>query len=130
MHAIGEIENLTLLGSGALNATGNALGNVLIGNSGNNILAGGAGADTLNGNWGADTMFGGAGNDAYVVDNVGDVVNEIGGDGTDTVQSWISFSLADPVRAIGEIENVTLLGSGALNATGNDLGNVLIGNSW
>ena len=63
------------------------------------------------------------------VDNAGDVVNETGGDGTDTVQSWISFSLADPVRAIGEIENVTLLGSGALNATGNDLGNVLIGNS-
>ena len=129
VHAIGEIENLTLLGSGALNATGNALGNVLIGNSGNNILVGGAGADTLNGNWGADTMFGGIGNDVYVVDNAGDVVNETGGDGTDTVQSWISFSLADPVHAIGEIENVTLLGSGALNATGNDLGNVLIGNS-
>ena len=63
VHAIGEIENLTLLGSGALNATGNALGNVLIGNSGNNILVGGAGADTLNGNWGADTMFGGVGNE-------------------------------------------------------------------
>ena len=74
-------------------------------------------------------MFGGAGNDVVCVDNVGDVVNETGGDGTDTVQSWISFSLADPVHAIGEIENVTLLGSGALNATGNDLGNVLIGNS-
>ena len=66
---------------------------------------------------------------SYVVDNAGDVVNETGGDGTDTVQSWISFSLADPVHAIGEIENLTLLGSGALNATGNDLGNVLIGNS-
>ena len=63
------------------------------------------------------------------VDNAGDVVNETGGDGTDTVQSWISFSLADPVHAIGEIENLTLLGTGALNATGNDLGNVLIGNS-
>ena len=74
-------------------------------------------------------MFGGTGNDIYGVDNAGDVVNETGGNGTDTVQSWISFSLADPVHAIGEIENVTLLGSGALNATGNDLGNVLIGNS-
>ena len=64
-------------------------------------------------------MFGGAGNDTYVVDNVGDVVNETDGDGTDTVLSSISFSLADPVHAIGSIENLTLTGSGAINATGN-----------
>ena len=58
----------------------------------------------------------------------GDVANETGGDGTDTVQSSISFSLADPVHAIGSIENLTLTGSGAINATGTALGNVLIGN--
>ena len=58
------------------------------------------------------TMFGGTGNDTYVVDNVGDVVDETGGDGTDTVQSSISFSLADPVHAIGDIENLTLTGNG------------------
>ena len=74
-------------------------------------------------------MFGGTGNDTYVVDNAGDVVNETGGDGTDTVQSSVSFSLADPVHAIGSIENLTLTGTGAINATGNALDNVLIGNS-
>ena len=63
-------------------------------------------------------MFGGTGNDTYVVDNVGDVVNETDGDGTDTVLSSISFSLADPVHAIGSIENLTLTGTGAINATG------------
>ena len=56
-----------------------------------------------------------------MVDNVGDVANETGGDGTDTVLSSISFSLADPVHAIGEIENLTLTGSGAINATGKGL---------
>ena len=93
------------------NLTGSEFNDTLIGNFGNNILTGLGGNDTLNGNAGADTMFGGTGNDLYVVDNVGDVVNETGGDGTDTVQSWISFSLADPVHAIGEIENLTLLGT-------------------
>ena len=55
--------------------------------------------------------------------------NETDGDGTDTILSSISFSLADPVHAIGEIENLTLTGTGAINATGNALNNVLIGNS-
>ena len=74
------------------------------------MLTGLGGNDMLNGGVGADTMFGGTGNDTYVVDNAGDVVNETGGNGTDTVQSSISFSLADPVHAIGEIENLTLTG--------------------
>ena len=52
---LANIENLTLTGTGAINATGNALNNVLIGNSGANVLTGGAGADTLDGGGGVDT---------------------------------------------------------------------------
>ena len=33
----------------------------------------------LNGGLGADTLVGGDGNDTYMVDNVGDVVDETGG---------------------------------------------------
>ena len=119
VHAIGDIENLTLTGTAAINATGNALDNVLIGNSGANVLTGLDGNDTLNGGGGADTMLGGPGNDTYVVDNVGDIVDETGGSGTDTVQSSISFSLADPVHAIGDLENLTLTGTANINGTGN-----------
>src|SRR6185312_16793912 len=129
LAAVAFVENLTLTGTAALSGTGTALDNIIIGNSGANVLTGLDGSDTLNGGVGADQMLGGSGNDTYVVDNVGDVVNETGGDGTDTVLSSVSFSLADAVHASGSIENLTLTGTGAVNATGNALDNVLTGNS-
>jgi hypothetical protein len=129
VHAAGAIENLTLTGSAAINATGNELNNVLLGNSAANVLMGAGGNDTLNGGAGADKMYGGIGDDTYVIDNAGDVANEIDGNGTDTILSSISFNLADTVHAVGSLENLTLTGTGAINAVGNALDNVLTGNS-
>ena len=68
-------------------------------------------------------MAGGTGNDTYVVDNVGDVVTEALNEGTDLVQSSVSFTLG------ANVENLTLTGSANINGTGNALANVLTGNS-
>ncbi len=113
------IENITLTGTAAINATGNALANVITGNSGDNVIDGGTGADT---------MTGGAGSDTYTVDNVGDVVIDLAADaGTDLVFSSVNFSATDANQS--GIENITLTGTAAINATGNGLANVLTGNS-
>ncbi|NBZ88693.1 beta strand repeat-containing protein [Stagnihabitans tardus] len=101
-----DVENLTLTGT-ALSGTGNGLANVLQGNALDNILTGGKGSDT------------------YIVQNAGDQVVEVTGEGNDTVNAWVSYSL-DGVLAV---ENLTLLGSGDLAATGNSQANRLTGNS-
>ena len=64
----------------------------------------------LDGGAGTDTLIGGAGNDTYVVDAAGDVVTETAGEGTDTVQSAISYTLG------ANVENLTLTGTAAINA--------------
>ncbi|MGE0333022.1 MAG: calcium-binding protein [Ramlibacter sp.] len=61
-----NLENLTLLGTTAINGKGNALNNVLTGNAGANVLHGGDGADTLDGKGGADTLQGGLWHDTYL----------------------------------------------------------------
>uniref|UniRef100_UPI003D0C101E Ig-like domain-containing protein n=1 Tax=Sedimenticola sp. TaxID=1940285 RepID=UPI003D0C101E len=95
-YTLGEnVENLTLAGTDNLSGSGNMLDNRLTGNAGDNNLDGGAGNDTLNGGAGADTMLGGAGDDTYIVDNVGDTVVEAAGEGIDTVESSIDYTLGD-----------------------------------
>ncbi len=176
-HTLGaNVENLRILGTGAINGTGNAFGNVLYAGAGNNILDGGAGLDTavykyatagvtislasavaqttgssgsdtllniesltgsdfndsltgnnlantLNGGVGADTMIGGDGNDLYYVDNVSEVVTEtntvLATGGTDKVYAYINYTLG------ANVENLRILATGAVNGTGNALGNVL-----
>ena len=99
-----NVENLVLTGTTAINGTGNASDNVLTGNSAANVLTGGAG------------------NDTYVV-GTGDTTVEVANAGIDTVQSAITWTLAN------NVENLTLSGTSAVNGTGNTLDNILLGNS-
>ncbi|WP_019905097.1 M10 family metallopeptidase [Methylobacterium sp. 77] len=109
----GNLENLILTGSGAINGTGNAAGNSITGNGAANTLTGGGGADKLKG---------GAGNDTYVSDGLDTITETSATGGTDRVVSSGTLTLG------ANVENLTLSGSGAINGIGNALANVLTGN--
>ncbi|MCX7084823.1 MAG: cadherin-like domain-containing protein [Methylococcales bacterium] len=119
-----NFENLTLTGK-AITGSGNSENNYITGNANNNILDSGEGDDTIDGGKGADEMTGGNGDDIYFVDNKKDLVIEGAGYGTDTVKSSINYILTDT----DNIENLTLIGKAAINGNGNNLDNILIGNT-
>ncbi|SMF94842.1 Hemolysin-type calcium-binding repeat-containing protein [Methylomagnum ishizawai] len=129
---VGDDTPGTALDNAANLLTGTGQGDYLEGLGGNDTLDGGGGNDRLigdrgndrlDGGTGADLMLGGVGNDSYVVDDPGDTVLENPGDGLDTVQSWIDYTLAP------EVERLALLGNGTLAGHGNTLDNRLTGNA-
>ena len=63
-----------------------------------------------------------AGDDTYIVDNAGDKVIELPGEGTDLVKASVSYTLSD------NVENLLLTGNTDINGTGNALANSLTGN--
>jgi Ca2+-binding RTX toxin-like protein len=117
-------------GEGNDKITGSSGNDLIRGGEGDDTLKGGNGKDTLEGNdgndilngqTGADTMKGGADDDTYYVDNSGDKVIEAFGEGTDTVNSSISYTLT------ADVENLALTGT-AFKGIGNELGNQITGN--
>jgi Ca2+-binding RTX toxin-like protein len=94
---------------------------ILNGGDGVDTLIGGSGNDTLDGGLIGDSMSGGSGDDTYFTDGL-DILTEFAGAGTDTVNSSVSFTLAD------HFENLTL-GAGVINGTGNGVANVITGTS-
>jgi len=138
-----NVEKLRFTGVGGFAGTGNALNNeihggaaadVLIGGGGwdfliggadDDSLYGGADGDTLDGGTGADYMEGNSGDDVYIVNNVGDTVVELSGEGIDIVYaSLASYTLG------ADVENLYNNGfPGDFAGTGNSLGNVITGGS-
>ena len=125
-----EVENLRYTGTGDFRGIGNAGDNKITGAAGNDQLGGGDGADQLKGDagndildggLGADAMIGGAGNDTYYIDHTGDVLTELAGEGTDSVNSTVRYTVA------AGLENLRLLDLVAKGA-GNELNNVITGN--
>jgi Ca2+-binding RTX toxin-like protein len=107
---------------GIENVVGSGQADILLGDGNANVLTGGGGNDVLNGRGGIDTMAGGAGDDRYVVDTTSDAVVESDGEGTDTVESAVSYTLG------ANVENLTLTGP-AVTGAGNTLDNVITGNA-
>ncbi|WP_313953231.1 calcium-binding protein [Accumulibacter sp.] len=81
-----------------------------------------SGDDFFAGDSGANTFSGLGGNDTYVVDHPGDVVNENPNEGWDTVYSSITYTLP------ADVEVLQLTGNAAIDGTGNNLDNIIIGN--
>jgi Ca2+-binding RTX toxin-like protein len=97
-------------------------GDTLDGGAGNDTLDGDDGNDTLTGGAGSDRMTGGTGNDTYYAD-AGDTIVEVAGEGTDTVYSTVSVTLA------ANVERLVVTGSASAVLTGNSGANILTGNA-
>jgi Ca2+-binding RTX toxin-like protein len=103
------LENLSLIGSANVNASGNASSNIICGNLGNNnlfgdsghdVLRGSSGNDTLDGGAGNDTLYGGADSDTFVFNERSDqdTINHAVGDtsiGNDVILLGAGLSKAD-----------------------------------
>ncbi len=91
----------------------------LYGLNGTDTLNGGAGNDTLDGGPGSDKLAGGSGDDVYFVDTAGDKITELLGEGTDSVYSTATLTLA------ANVEVLYFLGAAKVTGTGNELDNSL-----
>ena len=106
----------------AVTKTGTSSDDSLVGSAVSDVIYGLVGNDTLDGGLGADTLAGGAGNDTYYVDNTGDLVVELAGEGTDIEIANLSVYLP------ANVENLTLTGT-AYFGVGNALDNVITGSN-
>ena len=107
--------------------TGGSKADTLNGGSASDTLIGGAGNDSINGGAGADSLVGGLGNDTITIDQLGDVVVELAGAGTDTV--IVNASISHTLGLNIENGTISVSGGAGTTLTGNMDNNVLTGNT-
>jgi Ca2+-binding RTX toxin-like protein len=98
----------------------------------NGKIALGDGSDVFDNRGGKidHAIHGEAGSDIFIIDSKTRIIEDVGGGGSDGIKSTISVSLSSGLYGGQEIENVFLLGSKNLHATGNGLAhNDLQGNA-
>jgi Ca2+-binding RTX toxin-like protein len=129
-----EIENVDgSTGEDTLIGDGNA--NTLRGLWATDRLEGWGGDDVLDGGVGIDTLVGGIDNDTYIVDQSGDTIRELAGQGMDEVRVN-DYGVRDPrsytLTAGADIETLRTVnddGTAAINLTGNAIASQqIIGN--
>ena len=89
--------------------------------TGNSIIEGGAGNDSLIGQaTGITYLVGGSGDDTYTVHSTNTYVIEAANGGTDTVATYVNYTLPD------NVENMRLMGTADLTVSGNALDNRIV----
>lgn len=122
--ANGSVTSGTVIGgSGADNMAGGAGADRFLGGSGFDFLVGNGGDDRLNGDGGDDYMQGDTGSDVYVVDSALDNIVELVGQGADTVNTTVSYTL----KAGVEVEYLTGAIMGNLTLVGNEFAQTIRG---
>jgi Ca2+-binding RTX toxin-like protein len=110
--ALANFENLALLGTKNINATGNAKDNLLTGNSGKNQLNGDAGIDTLRGGKGNDTLTGGSEADVFIYKT---------GDGKDVITDMTVTADQIDLTGLGVVTSINDLFNNHLFTDGDDV---------
>jgi Ca2+-binding RTX toxin-like protein len=92
-------------------------------------VEGSSAGDTLVGNELVNQLRGFTGNDVYVVQNAGDVIIELAGQGADEVRTSVSYTLAATNADVETLRTTDDAGTAAINLTGNGVGNLIFGNA-
>ncbi|RVT98744.1 calcium-binding protein [Rhodovarius crocodyli] len=136
---VAGFENVT--GSGLADLIhGSAVANLISGGEGDDQLYGWAGDDTLGGGAGNDVLYGGAGNDTlmggtgddvYLIEDLGDVISEVSGEGTDTAYVAVTgYTLGANVEygyLVGAASALTAGSTGTNLIANASIGSVLTG---
>ena len=117
-----QLTTTSATGTSAIDLTGNALRQEIIGNAGANILHdGGAGA--------TDTLRGLGGNDTYLIYNSGDLIVEGSSQGTlDRVATTVDYTLGAGV-CVEAMQTTSSAGTSGIDLTGNAIAQTIFGNA-